>query len=62
MNKKEFSFEKSMERLEEISKLIQDKEMSLEESAKLYEESIELYGLCSKYLDEKEMSIKVINE
>ena len=58
MPKKELSFEKAMERLEEIVMSLENGECPLEESLKLFEESVKLVKLCNKKLENVESSIK----
>ena len=53
MNKK-YTYEEAMNRLEEIISIIEKKEVSLDESIKLYEEVIAL----SKYCDDKLKNIE----
>lgn len=62
MENKEKSFEEKIKRLEEISYQIQDSKISIDKASSLYEESLELYVDCKKYLEEKTMSIQVFNE
>lgn len=51
------SFETSLRRLEEISRLLENEEINLEESISLYEEGIELSKICFKQLKEAELKI-----
>ena len=53
----EFSLEKSLERIEEIIKLLDEKNASLEDSLKLYEEGIMLVRKCSVMLSDVERKI-----
>jgi len=46
------SFDGALERLEEIVKVIQDKDLDLEKSLDFLEEGIELANLCTKNIDE----------
>jgi exodeoxyribonuclease VII small subunit len=55
--KKENSFEQSLERLQEISDILESGEVSLEESIKLYEEGIILAKNCYSILKEAELKI-----
>lgn len=58
MPKKELSFEKAMERLEEIVNSLENGECPLEESLKLFEEGVKLVKLCNNKLENVEGSIK----
>lgn len=58
--KKEVNFEGAMERLEEIVSKMENHELSLEESIKIFQEGIELVAACNKKLDEAERKISVI--
>ena len=60
MAKKEISFEKAMERLEEIVSLLEGGEYPLEKSLELFEEGVGLVKLCSSKLENVEKSIKVL--
>ncbi len=58
MPKKELSFEKAMERLEEIVESLESGGCPLEESLKLFEEGVKLVKLCNSKLESVEGSIK----
>ena len=58
MPKKEISFEKAMERLEEIVDCLESGNCQLEDSLTLFEEGIKLVKLCNKKLEIVEDSIK----
>lgn len=60
MSKKR-SFEDSLNRLQEISELLESEEISLEESIKIYEEGIKLSKECFKILDKAELKVKQLN-
>lgn len=47
----QLTFEKAMQRLEEITEKIQNQEVTLEESLVLYQEGIELSKFCKEQLD-----------
>jgi len=55
--KKENVFEDSINRLQEISELLEKEGIELEESIKLYEEGIELVKTCNKTLKEAELKV-----
>ena len=57
MAKKSQTFEESMERLDEIVKLLENGDVSLEESIKLFEEGTMLSAQCGKLLDEAELKV-----
>lgn len=60
--KKESSFELSLQRLQEISDLLEKGEISLEESIKLYEEGINLAKVCYNTLKEAELKVTEIKK
>lgn len=63
MSKKErLSFEEALARLEEIVQELEEENISLEESVKLYEEGIELSKTCTQTLEQAELRIKKVNE
>lgn len=55
--KKEKSFEDSLNRLQEISQLLENEEIGLDESIKLYEEGIEISKVCYKKLSDAELKV-----
>jgi len=55
--KKEKSFEESLNRLQEISDLLESEGIGLDESIKLYEEGIILSKECYKKLSEAEIKV-----
>ena len=61
MTKKEnLTFESATARLEEIVKLLERGNSSLDESLKLYEEGISLVRFCNESLDNAERKIKIL--
>lgn len=52
------SFEKNMQRLEQIVRAMEQGEVSLDESLKLFQEGTELVRSCSKMLDEAQLQVK----
>lgn len=58
MPKKEISFEKAMERLEEIVASLESGECPLEDSLELFAEGVKLVKLCNNKLETIEGSIK----
>lgn len=59
--KKESSFESSLERLQQISDILEKGEVSLEESIKLYEEGINISKICYSKLKDAELKITELN-
>ena len=57
MAKKSQTFESSMERLDEIVRLLENGDVSLDESIKLFEEGTRLSSVCGKLLDEAELKV-----
>lgn len=55
--KKENNFEKSLSRLQEISDLLANSEIGLDESIKLYEEGVELAKSCYDSLKNAELVV-----
>lgn len=60
MTKKTITFEAAMERLEEISRLLESGAEGLDDSLKLYEEGVSLIRLCTQKLEAAEQSVKVL--
>ncbi len=54
---KQKSYEQSMKRIEEIVGILEDSELTIDESMKLYEEGVKLTAFCNKYLDNAEQKI-----
>lgn len=52
-------FEQSVKRLDEIIIALENPEITLEDSLKLYKEGAELIGSCRKELDNAEMLVTV---
>jgi len=57
MAKKTLKFDEMLARLEEIVRLLEKGETTLEESLKLYEEGAGLLRVCTKQLDEAEQKV-----
>lgn len=55
-----FNFEEALIKLEEIVNKLENGELSLDDSLKIFEEGINLYRLCSKELSEAEKKISMI--
>ena len=62
MNQNNATFEKNMERLEQIVRAMEQGDVPLEESLKLFQEGTRLVESCGKLLDEAELQVKKITE
>ena len=60
MSKQSKTFEESMDRLEQIVRAMEQGNVPLEESLKLFQEGTALVNSCSKLLDEAELQIKKV--
>ena len=60
MTKKTMTFEAAMERLEEITRILESGGEGLDESLKLYEEGVSLIRLCTQKLENAEQSVKIL--
>lgn len=60
MNQQNNTFEASMQRLEQIVRIMERGDAPLEESLKLFQEGTELVRSCGKLLDEAELQVKKI--
>ena len=58
----EQTFELAMSRLEEISDVLSQNQVGLDESLKLYEEGVKLLKFCSDKLEKADITIKRIEE
>lgn len=58
--KKTMTFEKAVNRLEEIAQLIQTEQITLDQSILLTKESAELVAFCNQKIDTAELEIKQI--
>ena len=56
----DISFEKNISELEEIVKKLENNEISLDESLKLFERGVKLSSECSKMIDEAEQKVAVL--
>jgi len=57
MAEKKLSFEQSLGRLDEIVRHLENGDLPLSDSLKLFEEATGLIGSCSKMLDEAEQQV-----
>lgn len=62
MKKSELSFEKKLNRLEEISVLLEDEEIDLDKAIELYEEGLFLSKECSDKLKTAELRISELRK
>ena len=60
MPKKELTFEKAMDRLEEIVSLLESGDSPLDESLSLFDEGVKLVKLCNSQLEKAESSVKML--
>jgi exodeoxyribonuclease VII small subunit len=60
--KKYPSYEAAIERLEEITQLLEGGDLPLEKSIELYSEGLEISKFCDARLSEAEKRVKVITE
>lgn len=60
MNQKNQTFEASMARLEQIVRAMEQGDVALEESLKLFQEGTELVRSCQKLLDDAQLQVKMI--
>lgn len=60
MNQKTATFEQSMARLEQIVRAMEQGDVSLEDSMKLFQEGTELVKNCGKLLDDAQLQVKKI--
>ena len=60
MNEKNMTFEKSMERLEQIVRAMERGDVPLDESLKLFTEGTELVRSCGKLLDDAQMQVQKV--
>lgn len=58
--KKALNFEESMERIEEIVRLLESGSENLDASLKLYEEGLTLVRACTEKLDGAEQTVKIL--
>lgn len=54
------AFEKKLKRLEEIVEKMEEGEISLDDSLKLFEEGVKLSRECGKELTEAEQKVKIL--
>ena len=54
------SFEKNLERLDQIVRQLEDAELPLEKSLELYEEGMRLSAVCHRQLEEAEGRVEIL--
>ena len=54
------NFEEALARLEEITRTLEDGDLSLEASLKVFDEGIRLAEFCSKKLDEAQKKVDIL--
>ena len=57
----EYTFESAMQRIDEISKILRDNNVTLDESLALYEEGVKLLAFCNKKLQRAKLKISKID-
>ena len=60
--KKKFSLEESMARLEEIAGELESEKLPLDKSVKLYEEGVKLATKCAAELEDAKRKIKILQQ
>lgn len=60
--RKQFNFEKSLKRLQDISELLENQDVDIESSINLYEEGIKIAKDCYKILNEAELKVSKLKE
>lgn len=60
MTESKLTFEQSMQRLEQIVRIMERGEAQLDESLKLFQEGTELVRTCGRMLDEAELQVKKV--
>lgn len=60
MDHNTMSFEESLQRLEQIVRIMERGEAPLDDALKLFQEGTQLVGSCSKMLDEAQLQVQTI--
>ncbi len=60
--KERLSFEEALKKLESIVEQLEDEDITLEDSVKLYEEGVKLSKFCTEILEQAELRIEQVNE
>jgi exodeoxyribonuclease VII small subunit len=56
------SFEEALKKLETIVKELENEDVTLEDSVKLYEEGVKMSKFCTEILEQAELRIEQVNE
>ncbi len=56
------SFEEALKKLESIVEELENEEITLEDSVKLYEEGVKMSRFCTEILEQAELRIEQVNE
>jgi exodeoxyribonuclease VII small subunit len=56
------SFEEALKKLESIVEQLEDEDITLEDSVKLYEEGVKMSTFCTEILEQAELRIEQVNE
>lgn len=62
MAKKKKNYEEAVKRIDEITEILENDEVSLEQSIELYKEGSELIALCEEKLKEAERQITLLTK
>ena len=62
MTKKDQNFEKSLVQLEEIVEKLENGDVDLDESLKIFEEGVDLFKFCQKKLDQANVKINILSK
>lgn len=62
MASKKMNFEQALARLEEVVQRLENGDLMLNDSLKLFEEGTELISLCTKMLDEAEQKVVILKK
>ncbi|HET8865654.1 MAG TPA: exodeoxyribonuclease VII small subunit [Gracilimonas sp.] len=60
--KERLSFEEALKKLESIVEQLEDEDITLEDSVKLYEEGVKMSKFCTEILEQAELRIENVNE
>ncbi|WP_020403601.1 exodeoxyribonuclease VII small subunit [Gracilimonas tropica] len=60
--KERLSFEEALNKLESIVEQLEDEEITLEDSVKLYEEGVRMSKFCTEILEQAELRIEQVND
>jgi len=60
--KERLSFEEALKKLESIVEQLEDEEITLEDSVKLYEEGVRMSKFCTEILEKAELRIEQVND